>query len=120
MTAMKKRELKERLAKAKETRRRHDEEMKTMSFRIQALTAQLHEAQDVPPPEHIELLIAARVELALCSERAQQANVVPYAKKQVIREIQGALKLRIHEPGTTNEWLAFSDWVGAWAKEILE
>ncbi len=117
---MKKAVLKERLQEAKHIRVLHDEEMKAMSKRVADLENALRDAMDVPPDDHTEALIACRVELALCHERGVHQHDVERARKQVIREIQGDLKMRILESGTSNEWLEFSKWLEEWRVETYK
>ncbi len=108
---MKKAELKERLKAAKATRQLHDTEMKRMSSRITTLESELYEAKGVPLPDHVEQVIAGRVEIALASERERAPRDARYMRARVLQELLNDLKLEMLEPGTQEYWNEFRDWL---------
>ncbi len=105
---MKKAVLKERLEKAKAVRQLHDEEMKAMSRRVQDLESRLSDEQAVSPP---------RVELALIKAGTQAKNDKDAARKQVIRNLQEAMRMALHDTGRGEEWKNCIAWVETWRKE---
>ncbi len=108
--------LKDRITELERVVRFRDAQMERVTDAAERVR---QDALEKPPPDHTEALIAGRVELALCQERARHAQDVPGAKKQMIRKIQSDLKLRLLEPGTTNEWQEFAAWLEEYEEENL-
>ncbi len=81
------------------------------------LETRLREALDVPPPDHTEALIAARVELAVLETKRWYTEKTKFAKQSTAALIQEAIKMQLQEPGCGEHWKEFQSWMSAWRRE---
>ncbi len=73
-----------------------------------------HARDKAPVPAEIELLIAARLELAEIKFAEGCRRNVNTARVQTLAYVREALKLRLLQPGTQQYWAEFSDWLDAY------
>ncbi len=78
---------------------------------IMTLRRELGDAKTAPLPDHIEAVIAGRVEIAVGAERRAATREVKWARARVIQELLNDLKLEMLEPGTQEYWNEFRDWL---------